>query len=157
MDVYPQKTDHSFGIVPVHIDKEGQPTFLVVQHGAGHWAFPKGHTEGEESPLETALRELREETGITECNVYEDAYFEESYIIPQDHVSIHKLAGEEVLKKVGYYVGITNTTKVDYSGSDNEITNYVWLRFDDAHKKVTFPEGKHILEQAHEFIKDKII
>jgi len=30
----------------------------------GHWAFPGGGTEGEETPLQTALRELMEETGI---------------------------------------------------------------------------------------------
>jgi 8-oxo-dGTP diphosphatase len=33
-------------------------------HGAGTWSFPGGHVDGNESPEESALRELEEETGI---------------------------------------------------------------------------------------------
>jgi len=33
-------------------------------HGAGTWSFPGGHVDGNESPEESALRELEEETGL---------------------------------------------------------------------------------------------
>ena len=33
-------------------------------HGEGHWAFPGGHLEFAESPLECARREVEEETGL---------------------------------------------------------------------------------------------
>lgn len=38
--------------------------YLLVQHNAGHWSFPKGHVEAGESEAETARREIREETGL---------------------------------------------------------------------------------------------
>ena len=39
--------------------------YLVIASSDGlHWVFPKGHIEPNESPEETALRELREEAGI---------------------------------------------------------------------------------------------
>lgn len=38
-------------------------------HGAGSWAFPGGHLEFNEEPLECALRELEEETGVKRENV----------------------------------------------------------------------------------------
>ena len=39
--------------------------YLVISSSDGaHWVFPKGHIEPNESPEETALRELREEAGI---------------------------------------------------------------------------------------------
>jgi len=38
---------------------------LLVQEAGGSWGPPKGHMEAGESQLDTALRELREETGIT--------------------------------------------------------------------------------------------
>ena len=37
---------------------------LVVSHNAGHVGFPKGHVEAGESEEETAIREVKEETGI---------------------------------------------------------------------------------------------
>ena len=35
---------------------------LLVKHNAGHWDFPKGHVENDESEEETAIREVKEET-----------------------------------------------------------------------------------------------
>lgn len=38
--------------------------FVVVQEKAGAYSFPKGHMEGDETELETARREIFEETGL---------------------------------------------------------------------------------------------
>ena len=38
---------------------------LLLKHRNGHWDFPKGHVEPGESEQETALREVREESGLT--------------------------------------------------------------------------------------------
>jgi 8-oxo-dGTP diphosphatase len=39
--------------------------YLVVQGRlSGKWSFPKGHREKDEKPIQTAVRELEEETGI---------------------------------------------------------------------------------------------
>ena len=37
---------------------------LVIKHRAGHVGFPKGHVEDGETEVETAIREVKEETGI---------------------------------------------------------------------------------------------
>jgi len=41
-----------------------RPQFLLMQH-VDRWDLPKGHAEGDEAILETALRETEEETGIS--------------------------------------------------------------------------------------------
>ena len=41
--------------------------FLVLEYSAGHWDFVKGHIEGSETNSETLMRELFEETGITDA------------------------------------------------------------------------------------------
>ena len=45
----------------------------------GHWGFPKGHQDAGESEKETAIRELKEETGIDAVNLLEDKTFTEHY------------------------------------------------------------------------------
>ena len=37
---------------------------LIIKHKYGHISFPKGHVEGNETEEETAIREVKEETGI---------------------------------------------------------------------------------------------
>lgn len=64
------KTIHnSYGIIPVY-KKDGDYYILCVKnHKSGDWGLPKGTPEGDEKPLETAKRELREETGIEDIEI----------------------------------------------------------------------------------------
>ncbi|WP_293173184.1 NUDIX hydrolase [Oceanithermus sp.] len=42
----------------------GAGEVLLIRDRNGYWVFPKGHVEPGEAPLETALREVAEETGV---------------------------------------------------------------------------------------------
>ena len=43
----------------------GNTELLLIKHtNGGHWSFPKGHVEPGETEAQTALREVREETGL---------------------------------------------------------------------------------------------
>lgn len=42
---------------------DGEPEYLLIR-ARGRWSFPKGLVERGESPAETALREIAEETGL---------------------------------------------------------------------------------------------
>ena len=53
------KYEKSCGAVIFDNDK-----VLVIQQVAGHWGFPKGHVEQGETELETAKREIKEETNL---------------------------------------------------------------------------------------------
>ena len=63
--------EKSCGVVLFNSDR-----FLLLQHnnevsGAdGHWDFPKGHVESGEEEIDTALRELKEETNIEDVNIH---------------------------------------------------------------------------------------
>ena len=58
--------------------------FLIVQNRSGHNGFPKGHVEADETEIETALREIAEETGIRATLLPE---FRHSYTYSPNHFS----------------------------------------------------------------------
>jgi len=44
----------------------GQGSVLVVNQRGSTWSLPKGHVDPGEEPLEAAIREIREESGVSE-------------------------------------------------------------------------------------------
>lgn len=57
--------EKSCGVLPYRI-KNGQQEFLLVFEAFSQcWSLPKGHIEAGETDVQTALRELYEETGLT--------------------------------------------------------------------------------------------
>ena len=53
------KYEKSCGAIIFDKDK-----ILVIQQKEGHWGFPKGHVEEGETEVETAIREIKEETNL---------------------------------------------------------------------------------------------
>lgn len=49
----------------VFTKRNGEILFIVVQETSGAYSFPKGHVEGNETEIQTAAREIREETGLS--------------------------------------------------------------------------------------------
>ena len=45
-------------------EKDGGFEVLMIQDRYGWWTLPKGHIEGDETPLQAAKREVLEETGV---------------------------------------------------------------------------------------------
>ncbi|WP_456405056.1 bis(5'-nucleosyl)-tetraphosphatase [Thiolapillus sp.] len=54
----------SAGVVIVR--KQGERCRFLLLRVFNYWDFPKGEVEPGENPLDTAIREVREETGITD-------------------------------------------------------------------------------------------
>jgi len=129
--------DFSCGVIPYRV-VNGTLEFLLVQHKAGHWAFPKGHPEKGESYLDTALRELAEETGIARVSVNEDRPFEEQYLFT-------KRSGKRVHKKVVYFVGeVSAGQSVKLQAS--EVSDYAWGDAAQTRERMSFEEGRALLD-----------
>ena len=58
------KQEKSCGAVVTRKVGNGIEILLIRHKNGGHWAFPKGHVERDETETETALREIWEETGL---------------------------------------------------------------------------------------------
>ena len=115
--------------------------FLLLHYPSGHWDFVKGKMEQGESIHETALRETKEETGITDISFVEN--FEEW--IKYDF----QYMGELVHKKVVFFLAETKTNKVKIS---HEHLDYAWMDYNTAMEKTTFDNAKTVLTRAQSLL-----
>lgn len=136
--------DNSYGFVIFRI-KNKEVQFLLVKHKQGHWSFPKGHKNYGETDLDAALREVKEETGITELKILDNTVtFAEEYN--------YHFNRKPIKKTVRYYLGEVNAS--EKVKTDNvEVTEYKWKNFNDALKTITFANTINILKQSNEAIK----
>lgn len=104
------------------------------------WDFPRGNVEQGESEEETAIREIKEETGITDLKFYNFKTFFQFF---------YKFQGELVKKKVIYLLAETQQQKVTLS---SEHQGYKWVTFEEALKLLTHKNSKESLEKAHQFL-----
>lgn len=137
------KYEKSVGAIIYFIDEQQKIYYLVQQHVNGnHWAFAKGHVEANETEEETALREIEEETGITEVTL--DMKFRESNVYSPK---------ENVEKEVVYFTAETSkATAFAVENQKIEIQEILFLPYEAAINQVTFPNDKLILEKAHLYL-----
>ena len=135
-------TEKSAGIV-LFTNNSNKNEFLLLNYPQGHWDFIKGKIEQNETAHETALRETREETGISNIEFIDG--FEEW--VEYDF----RFKKENIHKKVIFFLAKTNEKKILLSHEHND---YVWLEYDNALKKTTFENAKNVLSKANEFLLD---
>jgi 8-oxo-dGTP diphosphatase len=129
----------SAGGVVYKFENDDLKILLISTKEGKIWALPKGLIEKGESPHETALREIKEETGISGKIV--DEIGETSYWFVMD--------GKKYFKTVKYFL-------VKYSGGQImpqwEINSAEWFSPEEAMKKITYKTDKEILKKAIEKI-----
>jgi 8-oxo-dGTP pyrophosphatase MutT (NUDIX family) len=133
--------DYSFGIIPYH--KESK-RFLIIRHTKDHWSFPKGHREGNETPQQSATRELLEETGL-QAESIDTRAFSETYMFTKNDTNIYKT--------VTYFIGFIENTSV--ITQEAEIKDFAWLPLDEAVETITFENAQYVLKEASAYLRSK--
>lgn len=129
--------EFSFGIIPLQQTEKGISVLLIFHKGGRHWGFPKGKPDPNETHLETAKRELKEETNLDIEHYLSDTPYTESYTFYRLH--------EKVLKSVAYYPAfVTGNLKVQ----PEEILDARWLSLEEAMSLLTFKEAKAICQKV---------
>lgn len=102
----------SCGVIPYR-ERNGEREFLILLQSNHCWSFPKGHMDAGEKEEETALRELREETGLT------------ADLVPNAQVSLSYDVRPLVRKEVSLFLG-----KVDGEPvlEEREIQSHRWVK-----------------------------
>ena len=102
--------------------------------------FPKGHMESGESELETAIRELKEETGV-DVKVIQDFRRQIEYELRRV---------PDTIKQSVYFLG--ECTSDIIICQESEVAEASFVSYQDALKILTYEETKNILKDAEIFI-----
>ncbi len=130
---------------------ENWALFLLVYSKRNKiWCFPKGHIEPEESEKEAALREIKEETGISDLR-FVDGFREEDIYKTKSNRGKHE--GEIIEKHSIYFLCETSSglSSEDIVVDGSEIADYKWLSLSDAKKLLTFDSLIVLVKKAEVF------
>jgi bis(5'-nucleosidyl)-tetraphosphatase len=125
--------EESFGIIPLR-EEGGIWYVLVILHVNGwYWAFPKGHANPGETFIETACRELFEETGLIVKKILQDTPLVEKF-------QFYSKRGL-VSKTVRYFPALVDGI---IRLQEDEIKNAKWVVLKDASDCFSFKESKEM-------------
>jgi 8-oxo-dGTP pyrophosphatase MutT (NUDIX family) len=128
--------------------KNNNPLFLLVNSKRSKiWGFPKGHIENGESEIETARREILEETGIKIIEFIENFRQKDVYIIDGAASRIDK---RQVEKHSIYFLALALENTLDFD--KNEILKLKWTNINQAQNMLFFANQKKIINSAYNLI-----
>lgn len=132
--------EKSCGAIVCHFDEQNETVVLLIKHkNGGHWSFPKGHVERNETETETALREIKEETGLSVDLI--DGFRESVSYCPKSRT----------IKEVVYFLAHSSVQEVTVQ--EEEVSIAVWIKISKVTEMVSFDNDKRLIEIAKKFIK----
>ena len=111
---------------------------IIARHSrSGHleWCLPKGHIEKGETPQQTAVREVHEETGILGEVI--DSIATIDYWFTGTTQRVHKLVHHFALKQTGGELTVEGDP-------DHEAEDAIWVRFEDLDDVLSYPNERKI-------------
>ena len=122
--------------------EKGRTYVLVTQHSAHHgWVFPKGLVDKGEDRAATALREVKEEGGVTAKIIQE--------LPPTEY--FYKSEDQTIKKKVTYF--LMEYVSGDIRDHDWEMEAAEWLMIDQVEERLTYKSDKEVFQEAKKLLK----
>jgi 8-oxo-dGTP diphosphatase len=135
------RDETSAGGVVFRVD-DGLPLYLLIRDSYQNWGFPKGHLEEGELAEAAALREVCEETGLSDLSVRGaietiDWFF--------------RFRGQLIHKVCHFFLMQTGESTTSPQHAEG-ITACRWTRFEDACDLVSYANARDVLRRAQEMV-----
>jgi len=123
-----------------------EPHVLLIRDRYHHWGFPKGHLEGAETAAAAALREVAEETGLTELRLG-----------PRLHTIdwFFRFRGRLIHKYCHFFL-IECPQGETCPQAEEGITECVWLPLEQAIASISYDNARDVLRRAAEHLHEAL-
>lgn len=110
-------------------------------------ALPKGLVDPGEKPEETAVREVREETGLTAAIIVKLGHIKYAYVRTW-------AGGERVFKIVSFYLLQYVSGEIDTLAEEMriEVKRALWISLADAARQLAYKGEREMLNRAAEYV-----
>ena len=121
---------------------DGAPLFLLIRDSYANWGFPKGHLERGERAEDAAVREVREETGVSELALRGAI----------DTIDWHFRFRGRLIHKVCHFFLMETLDAATAPQRAEGITACTWLSFDEALASISYVNARQVLQRAHDMV-----
>jgi len=126
--------------------KDGaRPVVLLLRHESGKWMLPKGTIEQGETPEAVALREVREETGLSRLRIVADLGEERYHFFWRSEDAYYD-------KTVRYYLLEFLGGEEPAPQSEEGFVACEWVGLDDAMERIKYKETREVVRRAKDYL-----
>ena len=124
-------------------DTRGRREYLLLKSRPGDWEFPKGGVENGEELQQTAIREVKEEAGITDFRFVDGFREEYDYVFEAN--------GDRIHKTVHLFIAKSFEASAELSHEHRDLQ---WRDYEQAVNTITQDGPREILEAARDHLED---
>lgn len=134
------------------VNKDRTKVLMIYHNIYKSWAWTGGHADGESDLLGTAIRELKEETGIKNVKVLDDNIFSLEIICVNGHVKRGKYVSSHVHLNLTYLLEVDENEMLKIKEDEN--SGVKWINVEDVEK---VSSEKWMVENVYGKIRRKLM
>ena len=134
------------------VNKDRTKVLMIYHNIYKSWAWTGGHADGESDLLGTAIRELKEETGIKNVKVLDDNIFSLEIICVNGHVKRGKYVSSHVHLNLTYLLEVDENEMLKIKEDEN--SGVKWINVEDVEK---VSSEKWMVENVYGKIRRKLV
>jgi 8-oxo-dGTP pyrophosphatase MutT (NUDIX family) len=108
------------------------------------WSLPKGHVESGETEPEAAVREVREETGISGDVLGKLGTIDFWFVAD----------GRRVHKTVHHYLLLADDPAQELSDADAEVSEVAWVPLEEIGARLAYADERRLVEKVTDLLAD---
>jgi 8-oxo-dGTP pyrophosphatase MutT (NUDIX family) len=122
--------------------EDGRALFLLIRDSYRNWGFPKGHLEKSELPEAAALREVSEETGLTDLVLRGEL----------STIDWHFRFRGKLIHKICHFFLMESENAATSPQREEGITACKWVPIDEALALISYANAREVLQRAAETV-----